>query len=231
MDFPLLRILILGLVLGLEHSLDPDHLIAVSTLQEPRGSRLSGPVVGALWGLGHAVTILVVGLVVILLDLNIPVGAIPPLESLVGIVLIALGARVVWQLRRRKVHVHEHGHGRAGRDHIHFHSHATSGEHEHDHLADHLGSLLVGMVHGLAGSAALTILVVGTMSVQVQRLTYLVAFGLGSVLGMAAVSASLSILLGAASRRSLRFYGVLRAGIGTFSILLGILWIGRAYVV
>ncbi|MCI0784666.1 MAG: urease accessory protein UreH, partial [Chloroflexi bacterium] len=189
-ELGLFAALALGIILGIRHSLDPDHVVAVSTIVSEYRNPLRSFWVGISWGLGHTTTLLIIGVVIIALRLTIPDRMALLFEFFVGIMLVALGAQVIYSFRRKKVHQHAHGHQEAA--HEHFHSHAQSPEHRPEHHEAHgIGkpflrkkSYLVGTVHGVAGSAALTLLVLASIESPLAGLGYILLFGLGSVLSM-----------------------------------------------
>jgi ABC-type nickel/cobalt efflux system permease component RcnA len=192
MEPPLMTTLLVGLLLGMEHALDPDHVVAVSTMISRHRTLGRASLVGLFWGLGHTATLCLVALAVVLFRLRMPDWMAPVAELAVGIVLLALGASVVRGYLREKVHAHTHRHG--DEVHMHFHSHAGSEEHDHDHEApSHRTPLLVGMVHGLAGSAALMLLVLTSTRTPALGLLYILTFGIGSIAGMLGLSALMGL--------------------------------------
>jgi ABC-type nickel/cobalt efflux system permease component RcnA len=191
-DWHLLTTLSVGFFLGARHALDADHLAAVSTLiATQRDSKTSG-LVGAWWGVGHTVTLLLVGLVVVVLGLRISPLVAGLCELAVGAMLLLLGGSVAWALWRDRWHVHRHVHD--GRAHLHLHTHKTETGHGHDHGGrTFVKPVLVGMIHGLAGSAALLLLVLATVRSLWEGLAYILAFGLGSVVAMGMIGALMSL--------------------------------------
>src|SRR2546421_2600836 len=163
-DATLLTMLGLGLVLGLRHALEPDHVAAVSTIVSESKSLRRSSLIGTFWGLGHTVALLLVGIFVIALKFQISPRLALWMEFIVALMLILLGSRALLKsLRDYKVHVHRHTHD--GTEHIHVHLHRP-GEHRHGHR--HLIKVgarpfFIGLVHGMAGSGALTILVLATI--------------------------------------------------------------------
>lgn len=236
-----LPILGLGFVLGLKHALDADHLIAVATILSERRGIFRSSVVGLLWGLGHTAALLVVGCGVVALHLQIPERVALGMEFAVAAMLIALGAAVLWKLwRGETLHVHVHAHH--GRTHIHPHTHAWMHAHDHSdnashhhswaeriveracaHVADNKRSLLVGMVHGVAGSAALMLIVLATIPSPVVGLMYIAVFGLGSVGGMVAMSTLVGMPLTAVTKGAGGAQKIFRAIAGSVSVIFGLL--------
>lgn len=169
----------LGLVLGLRHALEADHIAAVATLVSRGRSPLRSGLIGGFWGLGHLASLLLVGLPVIGLGLRFPSALTLPLELGVAAMIVFLG---VGGLARDRSPASARGP-------------APSPRHDHSHSIRGLGTrpFWVGAAHGLAGSGALTLVILATMPSRVDGLLYLVLFGFGSIVGMAAASAGLSI--------------------------------------
>ncbi len=212
----------LGFALGLRHALDPDHVVAVSTIVSESRSIRRSSLVGTCWGLGHTAALLAAGVAVIGLKLSIPRQAALWMESAVAAMLVLLGLKAVrtaflgWKVHR---HVHVHG----GHEHAHFHVHGA-GEHAHSHrhlLGFRTQPFLVGLVHGLAGSAGLMILVLGTIPSAIAGLTYIAVFGLGSTGGMLLMSSLISLPFVWTARRFALFTQGLQLLVGFGSILFG----------
>ncbi len=219
----LLPTLALGLVLGLEHALDADHVVAVSTMVSQYRSLRRSSLVGIVWGLGHSTTLFLVGLAVILFKVSIPDRVALGMEFAVGAVLVILGVSVVKSYYGRHVHAHPHWHG--GDRHSHFHAHAGGLAHDHDHATSQPRQwLLVGMVHGLAGSAALMLLVLATIQTAALGLLYILVFGAGSILGMLGVSTLVGLPFVFTVQRSAALHRTLRVAVGGASLLYGV-WI------
>jgi hypothetical protein len=186
----ILSLLGVGFVLGLKHALDADHLAAVSTMATEKRSLLGSSLIGIWWGLGHTISLLIAGALVMLLHVQIGRRAEMTLEFCVGIMLIVLGANAL----RKIIHggrVHMHAHEHDGHWHLHPHIHEKSKHdvpHTHHGLKAGARPLLIGMVHGMAGSAALTLLVLATISSTLVGFLYIAIFGVGSIGGMAIMS-------------------------------------------
>jgi hypothetical protein len=188
-------LLLLGLVIGLRHSMEADHVAAVSTIiADNSKSKFRAPMLGALWGLGHTTSLFVAGLIVLLLAISIPQKVSNMLEFGVGIMLVFLGAttltgfnaaKFLRGIRRRGQHNHAHIHDDTGVMHSHQHDH-------HDHRHGHK-SLIIGMVHGMAGSGALMLVVLSTINSVPLGLAYIAIFGAGSIASMAAMSTLISL--------------------------------------
>jgi ABC-type nickel/cobalt efflux system permease component RcnA len=189
-----LAALILGLLLGLKHATDADHVVAVSTIVSEYRNAWRGIWIGASWGLGHTTPLLVLGIVILLLKERVAEAyedVAPFLEFGVGIMLVLLGLQVFWNFRRRGIHVHEHEHEEDPHRHLHTHEMPSAPESHHSFFQPgkpffRLKSYVVGVVHGLAGSAAVMLVVLTTdvVSSFVVGLFYLILFGVGTVLSM-----------------------------------------------
>jgi ABC-type nickel/cobalt efflux system permease component RcnA len=191
-DTEFLTILGLGLVLGLRHALDTDHLAAVSTMLAQRPSLRASGMIGLSWGLGHTVVLLLAGAVVLVLRVSIPESVAVAAEFAVGMMLVCLGGMLAIRLVRERWHVHAHDH--EGAQHVHLHSHALVEDHGHGHWwRDSIRPFCVGMAHGLAGSAALLLIVLSSARSVSEGLTYIVVFGLGSIMGMVLVGMVVSL--------------------------------------
>ena len=218
-----LAILGLGFVLGLRHALDVDHLAAVSTLVSQRGGLWRSSLIGAVWGLGHTAALLAAGVAVIALHAEIPPGMAQVLELGVAAMLVGLGLNLLWTLwRGGTLHLHAHDHG--GHHHVHPHRHAageTPSDAQH-HRVQVRRPFLVGLVHGLAGSAALMLAVLATIPSPTVALAYILVFGAGSVGGMMVMSTLLGLPLALASERFVRAELALRAVAGLGSVAIGL---------
>ena len=226
MEISLWAALTLGFSLGLRHALDPDHLVAVSTIVSEHKSLARSSLVGTFWGLGHTASLFVIGLVIILLRSSIPDRVALWMEMGVAVMLIVLGANVVWRVGRErgfKFHKHEHAHdGQPTHEHVHFHSHAA---HDHRHRIFRLGRrpFVVGMVHGVAGSAALTLGVMGTINSVALGIVYIVVFGVGSIGGMLLMSAIIGAPFAVTARRFSKINGGIRLLAGLLSVAFGLI--------
>src|SRR5687767_1299742 len=151
-------VLLIGFVLGLQHAIEADHLAAVSTIVSEKKSLVTASLVGGMWGVGHTVALFAVGVLVIFLKLQISETVERRLEAIVGGMLVLLGINALRKLfSAEKIHVHAHEHGT--REHVHIHSHGDEAA-EASHHRFSPRSIAIGMVHGLAGSAALMLLIV-----------------------------------------------------------------------
>ncbi|MDT7543415.1 MAG: hypothetical protein QOE33_3319 [Acidobacteriota bacterium] len=219
-----LSILAFGFVLGLKHAVEADHLAAISTIVSERKSIWSSSLVGGLWGVGHTISLALAGVAVILFRFRISEKTERGLEFCVGLMLVVLGANALRKLARGGyLHFHTHRHG--GRTHVHPHIHDGSPETEpHTHHGLGLGTrpLLVGMIHGLAGSAALMLLVLSTISSSLIGLLYIVVFGVGSIGGMMLMSALFGLPIYLTAARFTRINLVVRTLAGVFSLSFGL---------
>ena len=194
MESSLYAAFVLGLILGIKHALDADHVIAVSAIVSEHQSLKWASLIGAFWGLGHTVTLFVVGLLVIGLRLTIPPRAALGLEFLVALMLVALGVGILWRsFQAERLHLHTHAHN--PETHAHFHLHESREEdHGHPHpFSSMRRPFLIGMVHVLAGSAALILLVLTTIPSPLAGLAYILIFGVGSVGGMLVLSSMIGL--------------------------------------
>lgn len=216
-----LAALFFGFLLGIKHALDADHIVAVTTIVSRSGSLLRSAIVGLSWGLGHTITLFAAGLAVLVFRLTIPDKLSLGMEFAVGVMLVLLGVPLVWRLLKKKPHLHLHQHGESS--HIHSHNHEETPEHDHKHIRR---PLLMGMMHGLAGSGVLTLLVLNTMSSVGQGLVFLLVFGVGSVLGMVLFSGAIGLPFRFISGRSRQLTMWLRGAAGSVSVVLGlvIMW-------
>lgn len=214
-----ITVLAIGFVLGLRHAIEADHLAAVSTIVSEKKNLLTASIVGGLWGIGHTISLFTVGLPVILLKLQISETTEARLEAVVGGMLILLGLNALRKIfTADKVHVHTHEHG--DREHIHIHAHGSEEHESHHRLGPR--SVVIGMVHGLAGSAGLMLLVVPTIESPVTALAYILIFGFGSVAGMMAMSFFIGLPVYLTSSRYTFINSGIRMLAGMFSLGLGV---------
>ncbi|OLB15546.1 MAG: hypothetical protein AUH07_02730 [Gemmatimonadetes bacterium 13_2_20CM_70_9] len=216
----------LGLLLGFRHAFEPDHLAAVSTLATRQGKLLDACRLGVAWAVGHSLSVGVVVGAIMLFGLQLPRRLWPAADFLVGLLLIGLGASVLVRYARGRWHLHVHAHD--GGPHLHLHSHAHDASHAHAHpQGDARRSLGFGLLHGLAGSAAILVLLVAAAPTRTAQLTYFLAFAAGTMLGMLLVSFSLAGLVRLASGRGARWATVLHLGSATVSVVVGLLLAAR----
>jgi ABC-type nickel/cobalt efflux system permease component RcnA len=210
----------LGVLLGMRHALEPDHLAAVSTLMSESRSSRRAAMLGLFWGFGHTIALVAVGAVLVLLRSEMPPKVADLFEFFVALMLIGLGLRAIVRAARQ---------GPAGPAAAHQHGPLV---HEHHGVADHVHvghftlarrPLLIGLVHGLAGSGALTALVLAELPTVATRIVYMVLFGLGSSVGMAALSGLLGWPLAQMGHQS-RAFRALSMAVGCLSTALGVFW-------
>jgi nitrile hydratase accessory protein len=203
---------VLGTVLGMRHALEPDHLAAVSTLMTGERSSAKAACLGACWGLGHTLTLLTTGALLVMFRAEMPTIAARVFEFCVVMLLVGFGVRAIYQGASRVSAGPTHSHGRRRA--------FSPFDMDRRTLAR---PLLVGAVHGLAGSGALTALVVTTLPSTATRLAYLTLFGVGSIVGMAALSGLLGWPL---ARRGAdrRFARTVSLAVGCLSTALGLFW-------
>ena len=226
--------LTLGFLLGLKHATDADHVVAVSIIAREFGSAWRGLWVGVSWALGHTTPLLIVGSVILLVKETVIeryAQIAPALEFVVGVMLVILGIEVFWNLRKGRLHVHHHAHD--GAEHVHIHSSHESGSDSVEQLrmnAVRLServrprfrrkSYLVGVVHGLAGSAAVMLVLLPQIESAWVGVGYLLMFGIGTVVSMAMIT----LVLGAPFAFTNRFRavdGAVSAIAGSVSVLFG----------
>lgn len=257
----LIAILGFGFLLGMRHATDPDHVIAVSTIVSRERSIVKAGLIGALWGVGHTVTILIVGAAIILLGIAIPARLGLTMEFSVGLMLILLGilnltGALAWltdkfspahpKVEGSHAHLHEHD----AKLHLHWHAHSGDAQHHGESMApprwfdksaarananaEQSGSstrlslfhtlrpLFVGLVHGLAGSAAVALLVLSTIHNPKWAVLYLLIFGIGTVAGMMLITAVISLPFSFAGYRFAWLNRGLIVGSGVLSLAFGV---------
>ncbi|HET8924825.1 MAG TPA: hypothetical protein VFN26_17730 [Candidatus Acidoferrum sp.] len=243
-----LAILAIGFFLGMRHATDPDHVIAVSTIVSRERSISKAALIGILWGCGHTLTIVAVGAAIILFGMAIPARLGLTMEFSVGLMLILLGVlnltgAMKWlsekfspvhpRVTGQHAHVHEHN----SHLHFHWHSHAPDADHHADSLATprwlsgsfqrlglfhSLRPLLVGIVHGLAGSAAVALLVLSTIREPNWAVFYLLIFGVGTIAGMMLITAALALPFSFAGQRFVWLNRTFVTGSGLLSLAFGV---------
>jgi len=222
-------LLLIGLFIGMRHALDADHLAAVASLVSRKQSLASTIRQGSAWGLGHTLTLLLFGSVVIFMDSVMPEHLARGLELAVGVMLVLLGADVLRRLVRDRIHFHVHRHGSDS----HFHAHSHAGEKVSEHNPSHhhhehpqgfpLRALMVGLMHGMAGSAAVILLALETVTSPLQGILYILVFGIGSMLGMALLSVVISIPMLFSAGRLTWAHNGLQLLVGLMTVGLGVL--------
>jgi ABC-type nickel/cobalt efflux system permease component RcnA len=226
----LLAVLSIGLVFGLKHATEVDHVVAISTIVSRHKSIFRSAFVGALWGAGHTASLLVIGAIVLSLRIAIPERVSGWLEFGVALMIIGLGVSALWRALHAndEVHVHQHSHDGQSHTHVHFHEHeskhnATSRA-AHTHAVSRIGwkPVLVGMMHGLAGSGALTLLVLTQINSPLLGFLYVATFGLGSIVGMLLMSGLIGLPFAFTSGKLTHLHQGLQTVAAVFSICFGI---------
>lgn len=223
-------LLLFSFGVGLKHAVEPDHIAAVSTIVSQRKDLRTAWIVGGLWGVGHTISLMVAAILVIGLQLRISEWLASVLELSVGIMLIVLGLGTLRRLwRGGGLHWHLHRH--FGIAHAHPHVHDSAGINAHDanasthhNLSFGMKPLIVGMVHGMAGSGALMLLVLATISSPTVGIAYIAIFGVGSIGGMMAMSTIIGLPFHLALTRFSGADRVLTAGAGILSVFIGVIW-------
>ena len=218
-------ILTLGLAIGLQHAFEPDHVAALTTQLSKQKSKsqtikqllkegtFKSSMLGALWGAGHTTTLVIMGLLMFVLAINIPTNIFLGFEFIVGLMLVFLALTTFSNKKFFKLkHIHPHAHDN-GTIHIHPHDHV--GEHTHSHK-----SYIIGCIHGLAGSGSLVVLTAITLGNFETVLSFILIFGIGSVIGMALVSSLIGLPL-AFTNKTDSANKILRYLAGTASLLIG----------
>ncbi len=191
-------ILTMGLAVGLQHAFEPDHISAVTTQilkrkhktlelkQLLKEGTFKSSILGALWGAGHTTTLIIIGLLLFAFSINIPSKVFLGFEMIVGIMLVILAIttfsnKKLFKLKHSHPHIHTNGT-------LHIHPHNHEGEHKHSHK-----SYLIGCIHGLAGSGSIVILTASTLGDLQTVLSFILIFGIGSVIGMTIISSLIGL--------------------------------------
>ena len=212
----MIALIVTALVLGAQHTLAPDHIAAVSVFASRRATWQRALGLGARWGVGHSITILLLGSALVWSGAHVPAAWEVVLERLVGVVLIVLGLGSIWRVRRLPLRWHEHDGVR------HAHPPALQGS---AHAQDHRALLGIGMLHGVAGTGALVIAIpLAAGASPTRSMVFLASFGVGTVLAMAAFAAIIGALCGSAARGSLGMERVLGIASGVLSVAVGVWW-------
>lgn len=201
--------------MGIGHALDADHIAAVSSLVSKHKNLKKAAYSGISWGLGHTTTLFIAGLLILLLKISIPKKIALSFEFVVAIMILILGISVIRDVVINKKHLHVHNHD--GTNHFHIHSHKETNVHSHNHK-----SFFVGLIHGLAGSAGLMLLVLSTANSLTIGLSYILIFGIGSMIGMSIASSIISIPFVFTSNKLNKWNNRIRYATGIFSVMFGI---------
>ena len=222
-------ILFLGFLIGIRHAFEADHVAAVASMATKSHSIRQTVKQGAVWGLGHTLTLFLFGGIVMYANQIVPEDLARWLEFAVGVMLVFLGFDVLRRMIRDRIHFHAHRHENGVH---HFHAHSHKGQvvavthpvqHQHEHKSGFpVRALFIGLMHGMAGSAALILLTLNAVSAPVWGLIYIALFGLGSILGMAAISLVLALPLKKA-RSMTALHNGMQGVIGGGTIVLGLI--------
>ena len=213
-----------GFLIGLKHATEADHMAAVSTIVSERKSLWSSTLVGGLWGLGHTISLVAAGIFVLVLNFQISENTERWLEFAVGAMLTLLGLNVLRKIvSGGKLHFHTHDHGDQKHVHPHVHERNDAGHSPIHRSKRSPRALLIGMVHGLAGSAALMLAIIPTIETKTLGLIYIAIFGLGSIGGMMIMSFLIGLPFYFAALKFERLNKVLQIAAGTLSVVLGLL--------
>ncbi len=229
-DAGLAGILTAAFAAGLLHALDGDHIAAVGGLTAGRAGWSASIRVAAAWATGHGLTLLAVGAFVYLLGIAIPDRLSTLAEWMVGGALIAIGLSALHQVVKRRAHLHTHAHrGLPTHAHLHAHDHDAPADHSQDlHRHDHR-AVLVGVVHGAAGSAPILALIpLSQLGSAWIALAYLSVFGIGVLVAMVAFGGALGGLFAMGSAVSHRLVSAMQTLLGTLSVGLGVWWLAAA---
>ena len=227
-DQTTLGLLLLGFLFGLYHAREADHLAAVSAIVSERKNLFAASIIGGFWGLGHTISLFVIGALVIFTKLQVSESTEAWLEGIVGIMLVVLGINAIRKIfTAEKIHVHTHEHDGVEHSHLHLH-HDEAAEASHHRFAPR--SVAVGMVHGLAGSAGLMLLVLPTIQSPAVALLYIAVFGIGSIAGMMLMSLVIGAPLYFTAGRYIAVNKAIRFAAGAFSLLWGALLINEKLI-
>lgn len=217
-------VLLLGTMIGMQHALEADHLAAVGALSAAKTGRRRLVLLGTCWGLGHTLAIFVLSVGVLALGFVVTKQMQASLEIAVGTIIVLLGINILRAVVKRRIHFHVHDHG--GHRHLHAHVHAgvahAHSAHRHGHCErGPVAALAVGLMHGAAGSGALLVVTAATAQSVPGALVYVACFGLGSIVGMAALTFAVSFPLRALERTASWLSGAALAAIGCTAVAIG----------
>lgn len=217
-----------AVLLGLRHATDPDHIAAVTTLiagGRERAARAAGKL-GLAWGLGHGTTLFLFGLPIVLFSAYLPERAQQAAETLIGFVIIYLAVRLLVRWKRGKLHVHEHGHEDVR--HAHLHAHASNPGHGHPHKPrSALGAYGIGLVHGMGGSAGVSILILASIESKTLAVLSLVILAVFTAVSMTMVTAGYGLTL--ASRPVRSTFDTVAPILGAVSLVFGVWYAAAAW--
>ena len=232
-EYGAIAAIILGLILGLKHATDADHVVAVTTMVSEFKNPLRSLWVGASWGLGHTTPLFILGIIILMFKeavLDRYEAVAPVLEFGVAIMLVFLGFQVFWNLKKgRLLHTHQHDHDEGPHLHIHgTHSPEEAPEVEKTHGKFFIGkpffrmkSFVIGIIHGLAGSAAVMLVLLPTIESFIAGLLYLILFGIGTIVSMSIITIIISVPF-AMSGNNMKLNNAVNSVAGLASILFGL---------
>ena len=234
----MMAVLGLGLVFGLKHATEVDHVVAISTIVSRHKNVFHSAFVGALWGAGHTASLLIVAAIVLSLRIAIPARVSGWLEFGVAVMIICLGISALRRALKKNAHVHVHQHSHDGESHTHIHFHENTTEHapaarsQHSHALSRLGwkPVLIGMMHGLAGSGALMLLVLTQINSPWLGFLYVATFGVGSIFGMLAMSGLIGLPFAFSSSKLTHLHQRLQTLAAVFSICFGVWYAYKAAI-
>jgi high-affinity nickel permease len=223
-----IAVLLIGFIFGLYHAIEADHLAAVSAIVSEHKNVLTAAVIGGFWGLGHTVSLFFVGASVIFLKFQISESTEGILEGVVGLMLVFLGLNAIRKIiSAQQIHAHTHDHDGHKHSHLHIHEDEKA-EPSHHRFAPR--SVLVGMIHGLAGSAGLMLLVLPTIPSPGVALLYITVFGVGSIAGMMIMSFFMGLPLYFTADRFVTINKCIRLFAGLFSLVWGAMLINENFL-
>lgn len=217
----ILGVLGLGFLLGIRHAVEPDHIVAVSTIACQSKKLWRAALTGVFWGLGHTVALFVVGISLLLLRRQIPDRWALAFEFGIGIMLVLLGLASL--RRRQEAPVHAHSHSHDGTAHSHYHQHGAEADHSaHSHRVSYWRPALIGVLHGMAGSAGMVVMTMSVAGGLWEAASYMLCFGLGTVVGMLASTTAIGLPFVLSSRNGalhsqlVRLSGVVSVAFGFY---------------
>jgi ABC-type nickel/cobalt efflux system permease component RcnA len=217
-----------GILLGLRHATDPDHLAAVTTLIAGGRERTvrAASVLGLAWGLGHATSLFAFGLPIVLFNDYLPARAQQAAETAIGFVIVYLAVRLLIRWRRGAFHVHKHAHG--GIEHGHLHPHANDGGHGHPHKSrSPLGAYGIGLVHGIGGSAGVSVLILASIESTALAVVSLVLLAVFTAVSMTVLTTGFGLTL--VSRPVRAIFGGVAPALGVMSLSFGFWYASAAW--
>ena len=223
-----LLVMFVGVLLGLRHATDPDHLAAMTTLiagGRERAARAAARL-GLAWGLGHGTSLFVFGLPIVVFNAYLPATLQQAAETLIGFVIVFLAVRLLVRWRQGRLHVHEHDHH--GVNHAHLHAHADSSGHAHAHKPrTALGAYGIGLVHGVGGSAGVSILILASIESKTLAVLSLALLAVFTAASMTIVTAGYGLTL--VSRPVRTAFQTIAPMLGVTSLAFGVWYAAAAW--